>query len=410
MASSPTILDVPRLTSEPVRAADGSPADTSLHDGVLCIVVGLLGIGVVMGFSTAAQLTPPRTGAFSWFTPPIRQTAFSALALIAMVLTSRMDYRRLLGRTGGVFLPHVWLLIIAVGLAGAVLVPGVGMERNGAQRWLPLGPGALGMSFQPSEMMKPALVVFLAAYAVRHGPRLQSFFGGAVPALLVIGLCVGLVGIEDFGTAALLGVVGGAMLWSCGVRRSHLVAAAVPALAGLGFLLWLKPYRLQRLMGFLTVWEDRQGAGYHAFQSMLSIASGGWTGRGLGCSVQKYGYLPEARTDFVFAVLCEELGIIGGACVILLFTALVWQTIRIVRRAPDEFGRLIALGAGFTIGVQAAINVGVVTVFLPTKGISLPFVSAGGSSTVFLGFLAGLLASVGRRTGPPQPLFAQEAT
>lgn len=194
------------------------------------------------------------------------------------------------------------------------------------------------------------------------------------------------------------------------MRRGHLLAAAVPALAGLGFLLWLKPYRLQRLMGFLTVWEDRQGAGYHAFQSMLAIASGGWTGRGLGCSVQKYGYLPEARTDFVFAVLCEELGIIGGACVILLFAALVWQTIRIVRRAPDEFGRLIALGAGFTIGVQAAINIGVVTVFLPTKGISLPFVSAGGSSTVFLGFLAGLLASVGRRTGPPQPLFAEEAT
>lgn len=410
MASSPTILDEPRLAGEATRADETARVDASLHDGVLCIVVGLLGIGVVMGFSTAAQLSPPRTGPFAWFTQPIRQTAFSVLALIAMLLTSRMDYRRLLGRAGSFLQPHVWLLVVVLGLAVAVLIPGVGMERNGAQRWLPLGPGAMGMSFQPSEMMKLALVVFLAAYAVRRGPRMQAFFGGAVPALLVIGLCVGLVGVEDFGTAALLGLVGGAMLWSCGMRRGHLLAAAVPALAGLGFLLWLKPYRLQRLMGFLTVWEDRQGAGYHAFQSMLAIASGGWTGRGLGCSVQKYGYLPEARTDFVFAVLCEELGIIGGACVILLFAALVWQTIRIVRRAPDEFGRLIALGAGFTIGVQAAINIGVVTVFLPTKGISLPFVSAGGSSTVFLGFLAGLLASVGRRTGPPQPLFAEEAT
>jgi cell division protein FtsW len=154
---------------------------------------------------------------------------------------------------------------------------------------------------------------------------------------------------------------------------------------------------MARITGFLHIWDDPQGKGYHPIQSLVAIATGGWTGLGLGAGVQKYGYLPEARSDFIYAVICEELGIIGGACVMALFGALLIQGYRAMRRAPDDAGRLIAMGGTLMIVLQALINVAVVTVSMPTKGIALPFISAGGSSAMFLAITAGLVANVARQ-------------
>src|SRR5262249_52052001 len=190
---------------------------------------------------------------------------------------------------------------------------------------------------------KPAVVLFLAGFIADRGERMRRFFSGLLPALFILGACVALVGVEDFGTAALLGAVGGGMLWCSSARRRQLVLLAIPAVIAMFLLIKMKGYRQGRLTGFLHVWDDPGGKGYHQYQSLIAIASGGWRGQGLGAGIQKYGYLPEARSDFVFAVICEELGIIGGAAVLGLFVALVWQGGRASRAAPDEFGRMLAL-------------------------------------------------------------------
>ncbi|HEY3242969.1 MAG TPA: FtsW/RodA/SpoVE family cell cycle protein, partial [Phycisphaerae bacterium] len=216
-----------------------------------------------------------------------------------------------------------------------------------------------------------------------------------------IGICAGLVGIEDFGTAALLAAVGGLMLLAGGARLAHLALLALPGLAAFAYLLIAKPYRLERLTAFRNIWADPRGQGYHAIQSLATIASGGWFGRGLGNGVQKFGYLPEARTDFIFSVICEETGLFGAFVVMLLFAGLVWLGIACVRAAPTALGRLLALGITLLIGLQAAMNVAVVTVAAPTKGIALPLVSAGGSGILFLGAAIGLAASVAYHASSP---------
>ena len=185
-----------------------------------------------------------------------------------------------------------------------------------------------------------------------------------------------------------------------GCRLMALAAWAIPVLAGFTYLLISHPYRVDRLLGFLHIWENRLDSGYHAIQSLAAIASGGWTGRGLGAGMAQYGYLPEARTDFVFAVICEETGFVGGVVVILLFIALVCLGMRTMRLAGSRDGGFVALfafGVTAMIGLQALMNIAVVTVVAPTKGIALPFVSAGGSGLLSFGIAVGLLAGVARR-------------
>ncbi|MEE8171287.1 MAG: putative peptidoglycan glycosyltransferase FtsW [Phycisphaerae bacterium] len=369
-----------------------------LPDAILSVVAAMLGLGIVMGFSTAASLDGRTllTPTTWWSHPAVRQTVFATLAFAVAVGIGRMDYRRLLGPSGMILARPIALLIISLVLCCAVWMPGIGIMRNGAQRWLAVGPRSLGLTVQPSEFLKPALVLFIAAAAVRRRSQITRFGARLLPLAAVISVCVMIVGIEDFGTAALLAVAGAGVLWAAGARRRHLLACGLPGVAGLGLLIWLRPFRVQRLLTFLDIWEDPQGTGYHAVQSLLAIASGGWWGRGLGASVQKYGYLPASSTDFVFSIICEELGFAGAAGVILLFVLLTILGIAAMRRAGNEFGRLIAFGAALIIVAQSAINIGVATVSLPTKGIALPFVSAGGSSAIIMGVLAGLLVSVSR--------------
>jgi cell division protein FtsW len=256
--------------------------------------------------------------------------------------------------------------------------------------------GAFTLSFQPAELAKVVMIVWLAALLTRSGCDVRDLRRGFLPALLSAGLLIALTSIEDFGTAALMGVVMLAMLLLAGARWLHLVGTGfLGLLAGAGLIL-LEPYRLRRIIIWLTEEPDPAGEGYQITQSLIAIGSGGWCGRGLGAGVQKYGYLPQDNNDFILAILCEELGAVGGLVVVALFLLLLWRGWRISAAVPNSFGKLLAAGITLTICLQAAFNIAVVTNSVPTKGISLPFVSAGGSGVVFLGIAAGLLASVGR--------------
>ncbi len=367
---------------------------------ILAVTATLMGLGVVMVFSASASLDGSTIAWPPWRDSTIRQLIFVVAGFVAALTASITPYRwlRIRGREDGRrwFQPSLLLLLATLGLLTLVLVPGIGIVRNGARRWLSAGPAGLGLTFQPSEVAKLTAVVFLAAWYGRKGVDAGKFFRGLLPAVLVTGLCTGLVGIEDFGTAVLILTVAGLMMLAAGSRLWHLLLLAMPAAGAMAYLLISKPYRLERLTGFRHIWDDPGGKGYQAVQSLCSIGTGGWWGAGLGAGLQKYGYLPEARTDFIYSIICEELGIVGGLVVIGLFMLLVWQGRKASIAAPDLFGRLLALGIVLTLGLQAAMNIAVVTVSVPTKGIALPLVSAGGSGVVFLGLSVGLLASVAR--------------
>lgn len=370
-----------------------------------------MAIGVVMVFSATANLTasllPIDTPGQQWYrqwigSTPLRQISFAVAAAAVMLVVSRCPYRWWRLESTSLRQPAILLLILTVFTLVLVYVPGVGIERNGARRWIRFGPASAGVGFQPSELAKLALLVFLAAWMSQPRIQMKSFRKGFLPAATAIGLIAAIVGIEDLSTAALLATVGGGMLLAGGARIRHLVLVAMPGVLGFAVLVISRPYRLQRLLGFTDIWADPRGAGFHPVQSLLTIASGDWVGRGLGMGVQKLGYLPESHSDFIFAVICEELGVAGGALVVGLFIAFLWGGRKAMLGAADDLGRYLALGATLMIGTQVAMNVGVVTVSLPTTGISLPLVSAGGSGLLFLGASVGLLANVAQSESEPK--------
>jgi len=372
---------------------------------IIATAVGLMGIGAVMTFSASARIDQPLSDSI-WESRIFRQMIFTAAGLATMLIVARIPYRIW---TAGNGLAAVIGLLASVVAAALVFVPGIGVERNEAFRWVKLTGDLV---FQPSELVKIMLPIFLAVWmtrGLRPGPPrvadafrphtdIRKFVSGLLPAMAAIGLVVAVVGIEDFGTAALLAAVGGAMLLVGGARIWHLLLFLLPAVPAFGYLLFSRAHRFSRLLTFLDIWEDPGGKGYQAVQSLCTIASGGFYGRGLGRGFVK-GYLPEARTDFIFAVICEELGVVGAVAVIALLIAFLWQCRLIMRDCADPTGRLLAFGIAMTFGIQAVMNIAVVTVSMPTKGISLPLVSAGGSGVIFLGVLVGVLASVPRYGG-----------
>ncbi len=381
---------------------------------MIVVAAALMTIGVVMIASTSASLQHSILRVDFWKTTFGRQTLYVVAGFLVMLVCARFGYRLVATQRGSRLLPALLLFLFSLATLAAVLVPGIGVQRNGARRWLQFGPAELGLGFQPSELAKLGLVAFLAVLLGRASeragqpagpqpsrragirgcgrPRLR--FGTVLLAALAIGLCAGLVGIEDFGTAALIAAVGGFMLFAAGSRVWQLFLLVLPGLAAFAYLLLAKPYRLERLTAFRNIWADPRGDGYHAIQSLTTIASGGWYGRGLGAGVQKYGYLPESRTDFIFSVICEEAGFFGALVVILMFASFVWLGMTCVRSATSPVDRLLVLGVTLVVGLQAAMNIAVVTVAAPTKGIALPLVSAGGSGILFLGAAIGLAASV----------------
>jgi cell division protein FtsW len=230
-----------------------------------------------------------------------------------------------------------------------------------------------------------------------RGADPRSFRRGFAPASLAIGCCVLLVGSEDFGTSVLLLGVGVCMLFVAGCRLRHLAMLGGLGACALVGLLFSAPYRLARITAYADIWADPRGSGYQPLQSLAAIASGGWFGKGLGAGVQKHGYLPESRTDFIFAVICEEMGVFGACVVIALFCVFVWLGLRTMLMAPTRFERLVAFGLTVTVALQAAMNIAVVTVVTPTTGISLPLVSAGGSGVVTFCLAVGILAGIAAR-------------
>ncbi|MEM6553817.1 MAG: putative peptidoglycan glycosyltransferase FtsW [Planctomycetota bacterium] len=363
---------------------------------VLACGCALLGVGVVMvhsaGVSPTAMGSASAEGLWSGLGMfGTRHTVFAGLAVGVMLLASRVDAGRWLAKRGWGN-PLFGLVFVTIGLL--VLTAEVGVEVNGARRWLRVGP----VQFQPSEVAKWVLVGALAWWCGRRRGVMHRFGAGLVPPLVLVAVVCGLVAKEDLGTGVLLGAVALSVLLAGGARWWQVGGLVVVGLAGAVAMIWAAPFRMKRLAVFMDPWSDASGVGYHPIQSMLAFAEGGVTGSGLGHSVQKY-YLPEDTTDFVFPVLAEEMGFAGAALVVALYLVLLWVGWGVLQRRTDVFGRLLGLGILLTIGFQAVINLAVVTVVAPTKGIALPLISAGGTGWVLTGLMVGLLAGLDREAG-----------
>jgi cell division protein FtsW len=354
---------------------------------IMLCVVALLGLALVMVHSAGMTVSTTHHGTLAIFTS--RNAAFAAAAIAAMLLAWRINIREAY-RAHGWFNPLAWALFIAVLLQFLTLVPHVGKEVNGARRWLAIGP----VTFQPSELVKWVMVLAVAWWCARRSGIIHRFWHGLVPIGVLIAAGCGLIIKEDLGTAALIGMVSLAMLIAGGARLWQLALVIPPAFVALVAAIAYSPYRRDRLLAFSDPWADPRGIGYHPIQSMVAVAQGGPTGMGVGYGIQKFGYLPEDTTDFIFAIICEEMGMAGAMLVVGLYLAILWTGLGIVRDCKDTFGRLVGLGVLLTVGLQATINIAVVTVVVPTKGIALPLISSGGTGWIVTAFMLGLVASL----------------
>ena len=363
------------------------------------VAIGLMFLGVVMVYSAGAVPEVQPDWRQFWKYTSLRQIVFVPVAITAMLVASCWPVRFWRIKNRYWISPSTVFLALALALLILVSIPGIGVEVNGARRWLRIGSVGYGLGFQPSELAKIALVVFLAAFYARGTARPGSFLRGFLPGALIVGLIACLIAREDFGTGALVAFVGVLLMAVAGVRWFHLLSLLPPAALAFYRFVYCVDWRWQRLIAFLDPQADPTGPAYHARQSQIAIASGGWRGLGLGHGVQKYGYVPEDTTDFIFAIIGEELGLIGCALVIGAFVILLILAIKIASGYSSILGRLLAFGLAAIIGLQAAIHIGVDLGVLPTKGISLPFVSAGGSGLVLMCVAVGLIMSVAKTGG-----------
>ncbi len=366
--------------------AAGTPTKTkaAADRSVLAVAVVLALVGLVMVFSASAVVAGNRFHDSIYFLK--RHLAWLAFGFLLLQAGSRLDYtawRRLALPILGV----TFVLLILV------LIPSLGVVAKGARRWLRLGP----ISIQPAEMVKLVVVLYLASYLTKKEGRITEFSTGFLPPLLIVGLLAGLVLLQpDLGTVVVVGLVTLSLLFLAGARLVHLFGLVPFVLPAVAILIWKSPYRLQRLMTFLDPMKDPTGAGFQVNQSFLAFGSGGFFGVGLGEGEQKLFFLPEAHTDFVLALAGEELGLVGTSAIMLCYAALVLKGFQIAARAREPFGRHLALGITLLIGLQALINAAVVTGMLPTKGLTLPLVSYGGSSLMVNLLAVGILLSISR--------------
>ncbi len=345
---------------------------------VFC-VAALLALGMVMLYSASMD----QVGAHYF----IVQLLWAVLGIAVCTITAALDYRWLRKLA-------IPLLIIGLLMLSLVFVHGIGIRRNGATRWVGFHNTSL---FQPSEFAKFALIVALAWYGERFQRQMPGWKRGILIPGVMIAAVLGLIFREpDRGTTILLASVSGAMLVLAGARWRYIVP---PVLAGIGALaisIWHDPMRIRRIFAWLYLEENKSGVGYQAYQAMLALGSGGWTGLGLGNSRQKLGFVPERHTDFIFSIIGEELGLIATLLIIIAFVIVVLCGLYIAMKAPDPFGFLLGSGIAFLIGLQAFINIGVVTSALPNKGLPLPFISYGGSNLLMMLTSVGVLLSISR--------------
>ena len=355
-------------------------------DGWLFIAVALLlALGITMVLSTSYLYSQERFSDGTYFFRKQLMAAGAGLvALFLCALLPTAAYRRL----------AYPLLALVLALLALVLLPGIGLARGGARRWL----SAAGFAFQPAELAKPALVLYLAHSLARKGDKLQSFGAGVLPHLIVGGLFLGLIFLEpDLGTSLILGMVLLVMLFIAGVKLSHLLFLGALALPALALAVVGASYRLRRLLVFLDPWRDSSSSGFQIIQSYIAFGSGQLWGRGLGESRQKLFYLPEAHTDFIFSVIGEELGLLGALIVLALFGVVIARGLALAARSDDPFARYLAFGLTNLLGLQALIHMGVAMGLMPTKGLVLPFISYGGTAMVLNLTEVGILLSLSRR-------------
>ena len=351
---------------------------------IVVVVLNLVGLVMVLSASSVESL---RAYGSSWFFFQ-RQVAWVAAGAGLFILGMRIDHLRLRRGAGPMLLVAVLLLLL-------VLMPGFGVEVNGSRRWL----GSGTFRFQPSEVAKLALVVFVAHVFSRDRERRRDRSVSPYPALVTLGVLVALVmGEPDMGTALVMTLIVFAMAFVAG---APLKTMATVSLSGISLALMIglvAPYRRARLMSFLHPFDDHSNTGYQVVQSLVGVASGKYTGVGLGASRAKYGFLPNSHTDFIFAIIGEELGLLGTLLVVSLFGALTFLGIRTAIRARDPFSSLLAAGITTWIAGQAFINIGAVIGLVPVTGVPLPFVSFGGSALLFTMAASGVLVNIARRT------------
>lgn len=399
----------------------------------LC-VLALLTFGVVMVNSAGMTVRPKEsTDALAIVTS--KYTVNAVLAIAAMGVCAWLPIRRLMpgvryGESGGVLdsapgtpdgvgagamghtflsiswfkqlfreqvrLWPLWLGVLGLGaILATVYMPGIARARNGSHRWINLHAPGLD-SVQPSELAKWGLVLLLAWYGARSAQRMKSFWLGLVPGLAAAGLIAAIVVVEDLGTGALLGMTAVVMLLAAGGRLWQLALLMPVPLAGAAAAIFTSQYRMNRIESFFNPYKEPLGKGYHMIQSMLAVSGGDVTGRGLGHGLQKFEYLPEDTTDFLFAVICEELGVAGAALVLFLLAMLLWSVYAVMRREQTLVLKLLALGVMTMLGVQALINLAVVTGLGPTKGIALPLLSSGGTGWIMTAAALGLVIAIDR--------------
>jgi cell division protein FtsW len=357
---------------------------------IFCVAV-LIGLGMVMLYSSSMNMEINKSAMGAHYL--LSQLLWLCIGLAGFGAAAGLDYRRLKRLAP-------WLLVLSVLLLALVFAPVVGIARHGAHRWI----GRAGLlQFQSSELAKLGLIVFLAAYMDRYQRQMASFKKGLLIPCALIAPVLGLIFIEpDRGCTILLAAVCGVMLVLGGARLTYLIPPALLSMGGLALSFWHDPMRMERIMAWAHP-ERKEGAGYQAYEAMIALGSGGWTGRGLGNGRQKLGFIPEHHTDFIFSIIGEELGLVATLAVLLLFIALVVCGIYIARRSSDTFGMLLGAALTFMIGFQAFINIGVVTSVLPNKGMPLPFISYGGSNLVLMMVSVGLLVSISRFAAPAVP-------
>ncbi|API93799.1 stage V sporulation protein E [Virgibacillus pantothenticus] len=350
------------------------------------VIISLLVIGVVMVYSSSFVWAEYKFND-AWFYVK-RQLLFAGAGVGAMIFTMNLPYT-------------TWkkyaklILLLCFGLLFLVLIPGIGIVRGGAQSWIGIG----AFSIQPSEFMKLGLIIFLAAYLSSYQKYITSFKKGFLPSILLIFSAFGLIMLQpDLGTGMVLVLTCMVMVFTAGARMSHFLGLGIIGIVGFIGLVLSAPYRISRITAFLNPWEDPLGDGFQIIQSLYAIGPGGLMGLGLGKSLQKYFYLPEPQTDFIFAILGEELGFIGGSAVIILFLLLLWRGIKVSLEAPDSFSRFLALGIVSMLAIQAMINISVVIGLIPVTGITLPFLSYGGSSLTLILCSVGILLNISKYT------------
>jgi cell division protein FtsW len=353
---------------------------------IFATVAGLVAIGLVMVFSASSATAYNAYHDTAYFLK--RQLVWLAIGGVFAYGAYRVDYTKLKRISPALIAVTVVLLVLT-------LIPHVGLQTGGARRWL----GITALSFQPSEIAKLTLVLFLAAKLSSIGHDVRSLVRGVVPSLLVAALLAVPILLEpDMGTASLVMFTAFGMLFCAGARFEHLALAMLALLPPVALAVGASAYKRARILAFLDPWKDAQNTGFHIVQSLLALGSGGIFGLGLGASRQKFFYLPEAHTDFIFAVVGEELGLLGTMIVLSLFAAFAIRAFVLAQRTTDRFGFFLIVGCALLIVIQAFINIGVVTSSWPVTGVPLPFISFGGTSLIVSLIAVALIMNVARRT------------